>query len=81
MLLHMFLTFMIMWQLCVRYVFRLLWPEQSRSDMLFEQRASGAFHDRGLPGGCETVGNFIFIMVVFIFLDRSAQMKTDKMVS
>ncbi|TMS02203.1 Putative ubiquitin carboxyl-terminal hydrolase 50 [Larimichthys crocea] len=32
---------------------RLPWPEQSRCDMLSEQRASGAFYDRRLPGGCE----------------------------
>lgn len=39
---------------------RLSWPEQSRTHVLFEQRSSGAFHDRSLQGDNKTVRNFRF---------------------
>lgn len=38
--------------------------------MLSEQRASGAFYDRRLPGGCERVRDLSFTWVIF-FLERS----------
>lgn len=70
---QIFLNFQKMWQLCVscpHCVFRLPWPEKSRSDMLFEQRAPGAFYDRRLPGGHERVRSVSFIWVICIYFWR-----------
>lgn len=45
------------------WLLRLLRTQQSRSDVLLEQRASGAFYDRRLPWGCETVCNLSLNLV------------------